>query len=367
MHKQTDDIRSVTSQVGDHQVVHVEDLRTLARGAAAKAGLSGPHLDHFVEGLVEADLRGVETHGVVRLPAYVRGFVSGAINPSPRIAVIRQRGAVAALDGDNGIGMVTGRAAMEHAIALARDHGLGFVVIRNGNHTGMLAQYVLRAVDQGMFGYFVSNGPAVMPPWGGTDARISNNPVAYGFPTDTDFPIVLDMACSAAARGKIRLAASRNENIPIDWALDAHGNPTTDPHAAMVGTILPMARHKGYGLAVVHEILSGVLSGALLSMEISRAFLMEGATSLDSWQCGHAAMALDIASLIDIAQYKSRIHDLIAKLRDTPKLAGVVDIELPGEPEWKCRTERLRAGVPLSPVVVTMLNELATSLSLATI
>lgn len=336
-----------------------ERLLDFAAAAGRHAGLDESAVDLFAESLVEADLRGIDTHGVVRTPAYVEGFLRGHLNPTPRLREVRRKGAVAVYDVDNGLGGIVGQQLMDIAVDLARTHGVGYVAAHNGNHAGMLAQHVLRAVDQGMVGQFVSNGPPVMAGWGGRDPLVSNNPIAYGFPAGRFPAIVLDMACSAAARGKIRQAALNDVPIPPDWATDEEGRPTTDPHAAMRGLVLPMAGYKGYGLAVVNEMLSAVLPGALLSADVSSAFLREGAEALDAWRVGHLAVALDVEAFMDLTEYLRRTDELIERCKASRTAPGFDEVLVPGEPEWRRRAERLRDGIPVAASALAMLDQAA--------
>jgi LDH2 family malate/lactate/ureidoglycolate dehydrogenase len=340
-------------------VVDVDSVRTFVTRAAQHAGVPAEDQRLFVDSLVEADLRGVDTHGIVRVPAYVRGFVQELVNPRPQLEVVRRRGATAVLDADNGLGGVVGQRAMDLALEIAAEHGVGMVSVRNSNHAGMLAQHVLRASEVGKIGYFVSNGPAVMPAWGGRDPAISNNPVAYAFPRAGADAIVFDMACSAIARGKLRRAALNDESIPLGWAIDENGEATTDPHAGMRGLVLPMAEHKGYGLAVVNELLSVALSGALFSFEVSRAFLGEGATALDAWQVGHLVAAIDVEAFVERAEYDAGVQRLVDRLKSSSPAAGFAEVLLPGELESRLRAERITAGLPVPANTMRLLDEAA--------
>lgn len=265
------------SESNTGRTVAVGDARAFVGRAARHAGMPDDDVIRFVDGLVEADLRGHWSHGVVRVPPYVRALAAGVVNPMPRVEAVHQFGATALLDGDNGHGMVIGQIAADRAADLAHRHGVGVVAVRNSNHTGMLAVHVLRAARRDMIGYFTSNGPAIMAPHGGREPRLSNAPFAYAIPRRTGEPIVLDMASSQVARGKVRMHADRGEPIPEGWAIDERGLPTTDAAAAMRGSVVPMAGYKGYGIALVSEILASVLPGANLSLEMPRAFL-EAAT-----------------------------------------------------------------------------------------
>lgn len=340
--------------------VPVPDLRAYVERAGTRAGVPAAQLGLFVDSFVEADLRGVGTHGVTRIPAYVRAFLQGIINPAPALEVIRRSPATALVDADNGLGMVTGQLAMDLAIELASVAGVGVVSVRNSNHSGMLAVHVLRAAEAGLIGFFTSGGAAIMTPWGGMEPRLSNGPFAWALPrVDGQRPVVVDMASSASARGKIRQIATAGGQIPAGWALDAEGNETTDARAAMGGVVLPMAAHKGYGIGFVNEALSDVLAGAALAVDTPRAFLAEGATVLDSWKIGHFAMAFDPAVFVGTEAFAAGMERLVDSVRSTRLAAGASEILLPGEPEWRRRDESMRDGVRLPEGTVRALEAFA--------
>lgn len=334
-------------------------LTSFVRAASLHAGLPEEDAGILADGLVSAELRGVASHGVARLGAYIRGFLAGHLNARPVVRVVRARGAAVTADADNGLGVVIGQRAMDLAVERATDYGVGVVAVRNSNHSGMLAQHVLRAAAQGAIGYFTSNGPALMALWGGRRAVVSNNPFAYAVPRVGAPPIVLDVACSAAARGRVRMAAARDEAIPPGWALDADGAPTTDPHAAMLGTVLPFGEHKGSGLAVINELLSAALPGAALSVAVSQAFLQEGATTLDSWGIGHLSVALDVAAFDDPGAFGGRVERFVTAARSSGE-----DVLLPGELEDRRREECLARGVMIDAATVQSLRQLGEDLGI---
>jgi len=338
----------------DSRGVEAGRLTAFVRTAGRQAGLGEEDADFLGDGLVNAEMRGVSSHGVARLPAYIRGFAAGHLNPRPTLAIVRERAAAVTLDGDNGLGLVVGQRAMDIAVEKAKACGVGVVAVRNSNHSGMLAQHALRAAEQKAVGYFTSNGPALMALWGGRTPVVSNNPFAYAVPRSSGPPIVLDMACSAAARGRIRLAAGRGEPIPAGWALDADGVPTTDARSAMAGTVLPFGQHKGSGLAVINELLAAALPGAALSVSVSRAFLEEGATTLDSWGIGHLAIALDVAAFDDPEAYGRRVEQFVERAHSSGD-----DVLLPGELEHRRREECLAVGIPLAATTRRELRRLA--------
>lgn len=341
------------------RTVPVGDARGFVARAARFAGMPGGDAGLFVDGILEADLRGHWSHGVVRVPPYVRALAAGVVNPTPRVEAVREFGATALLDGDNGHGVVIGQIAVDRATELARRYGVGVVAVRNSNHTGMLATHVLRAARHDMIGYFTSNGPAIMAPYGGREPRLGNAPFAYAIPRRTGDPIVLDMASSQVARGKVRMHADRGEPIPEGWAIDERGLPTTDAAAGMRGSMVPMAGYKGYGIALVTEILASVLPGATLSVEMPRAFLEAGSTMLDSWGSGHLAVAVNVAAFADPEEFKAEVDRLVTYMKETPAAEGSDSILVPGEPEWNTRRDRIRNGIPLNATVASQLDAFA--------
>lgn len=354
------------SETGDGTTVAVGTLERAVRDVLSATGLPEEHQRWVADGLIQADLRGVSTHGVIRLEPYVAGWQSGSLNVAPSIdAVTASRGAVSVFDGDRGIGIVVGRVIMTKAIEAARGHGIGLVSARNSNHAGMLAQYVLQAADAGMLGFFVSNGPPLLPPYGGRDPVLFNNPFAYAVPASRNAPIVLDMACSTVARGSIRLAAKEGRPIPEGWALGADGAPTTDPLVAMDGVLLPMAGHKGSAVAVINECLAALLSGATFSMGISSAFLSADASAMDHWGAGHTAIAVDLSHLGPAAETRARVDELIAAIKASRRAQGVSEILYPGEREARLETRYRRDGVPLGSEAARSLARVCAAVGVA--
>lgn len=345
-------------------VVSVDDLRAFVQAVCAEVSVPAGDAELVAAALVEADLSGVASHGCTRLPAYARALAAGIVNPAPVPRRIRGGQAVEVVDGDNGMGLVIGYRAMERAVELAGVAGIGAVAVRNSNHTGMQAMIVVPATDAGMIGYFSSNTPAIMAPWGGIDPKLGSAPVTYGIPTRGE-PLVLDMATSATNRGRIRLYADAGRPLPQGWAIDEEGRATTDPKAALAGTVLPMAGHKGYGLAVVNEVLTGALAGARLAADMPRDFLKEGSRVLDSWHSGHLAVAIDIAAFAELDDFLGEVDDLIAHVRASRTTPEADEILLPGEPERARRERQLADGVEIGIAVLESLDELAAELRLA--
>jgi L-2-hydroxycarboxylate dehydrogenase (NAD+) len=331
------------------------------RGAVAAlfeaVGVNHVHADEIAEVAVFADMRGVESHGVQFTPRYVRGFLRGYLNPTPDLRIVHRRGSVAVIDADNGLGFLSTRRAMKEAIDIASELGSASVAVRNSNHFGPAAFYAMMALEAGMIGHVTTDGPAHTVVWGSRKPVLSNDPVAWAFPTLSGAPIVLDTAFTGV-KEKIRLAAQRGGTIPADWAVGLDGQPTTDPKIALEGYLLPIGQHKGSGLIVANEVLCGALAGALFSFEVSPALVM-GADYHDSWKCGHFVQALDPGAFGDRTTFLRRTSELASALRSAPKADGVTRIYLPGEMEAELSAERLKNGLPLAVTTLEALDDVA--------
>jgi LDH2 family malate/lactate/ureidoglycolate dehydrogenase len=227
----------------------------------------------------------------------------------------------------------------------------------------MLAAHVLHASAEGMLGWFVSNAPALMAPWGGREAMLSNSPFAWAIPSRPE-PIVLDMACSSIARGRIRIAALRGEEIPDGCATDANGRPTTNAQRAMEGLVLPAGGYKGYGIALVNEIISAVLPGATLSVDVSRQFLAADATEQDAWGVGHVAVAIDPTAFLDQGAFQDRVTALAQRIRASAAVPGGGPVLLPGDPELSEQRRREADGIPVAANVIEQLGAFADELQI---
>jgi LDH2 family malate/lactate/ureidoglycolate dehydrogenase len=349
----------------DGALFTAEELLRFASAAGDAAGLDPPDAEILAAALVEADLRGVHSHGVKNLPMYLHGVVQGNVAASVTCPVVVDTGAFVLLDGENGLGHITCTRAMDLAIDRARLHGVAFVGVQNSNHCGAAAFYAERAVAQDQLGFCTTNSPAVMAPWGGREARLGSNPVSYGIPAGEAPAIVLDMACTVALRDAFRARRKSGTPLPLGWALDSSGEPTTDPDAALAGAVLPFGEHKGYGLGVVNEVLSAALTGALFSFEIANR--VEGKFGLggpaqESWDCGHLIGAFDVGKIIAIEEFKRRIDHLVASLKSAGGEDEAHRVYMPGEIEHYRRLERLADGVPLPEDTSMQLASLAAEL-----
>jgi LDH2 family malate/lactate/ureidoglycolate dehydrogenase len=310
-------------------------------------GLPAADARLVADGLVLADLRGVWSHGVARVSMYAERLRRGLIDPAPQIALERPAPAAAQLDGGNGIGFVVATRAIDAAMELAEEVGVGVVGVRRSGHYGMAAIYVLRAIERGFLSFVYTNASPAMPPWGGRAPMLGTNPYAVGIPGGARGDVVIDLACTVTARGKLKFAAQRGEAIPAGLALDEHGRPTTDGAAAFRGTVLPFGGHKGSALALQLDILCGVMTGAAFGGAVRNPF-----TGLDGPQdVGHFFLAMRPDLFLGREAWRARMDELVERLKTTPRAEGVDEVMLPGEIEARTAAERRRTGVPITPDV----------------
>jgi LDH2 family malate/lactate/ureidoglycolate dehydrogenase len=305
-------------------LVPADALLDTCRRILEKVGVPPEQARIIAEVTVEADLRGIGSHGLLRLPAYVHRVQAGLMAADTRLKVVRERGATVLLDAQGGFGQVAGVYAMNQAIERARQHGVGFVAVRNANHFGIAAYYTMMALPHRMIGIAATNAAPSLAAWGGTTPVLGTNPISVAIPTGQDVDIVLDMASSVVARGKIRAAATKGERIPLGWALDAEERPTEDPRAALKGTLLPIGGPKGYGLALVVDALAGVLTGLDYSVYLALLHDLSRRASV-----GFVMQAVDVTAFSDWAEYTKDIASLIDVVCNSPRAPGV-DLTCPG-------------------------------------
>ncbi|MCF3933438.1 Ldh family oxidoreductase [Acuticoccus sp. M5D2P5] len=304
--------------------------------------------------LVEADLRGVYSHGVVRLPIYIERLTKNAMNPVAAPKVQRKTRTTAVLDGDNGIGHVVGVRAMELALEMSGGEECAFVAVNNSNHYGAAAYFAEMAAAQGAIGFsYTIGGINHMTPWGGAEAMLGNNPFAVAFPTPFEFPIVLDMACSVAARGKIIVAAKDGTPIPEDWAVGPDGVPTTDPVRALQGFVQPIAGPKGYALTMTVGLLSSMLSGAAFGTEVTHMY-----EDFERPQdIGHLFGVLPVSAFQDRGDYDAHIAKAARDIKGVKLAADASEIFLPGEREYFAKIRQRREGVAITAAVHAELGD----------
>jgi len=279
--------------------------------------------------LVDAERSGVESHGLTRLKAYVDRVKKGTINANPQIKV-KENGAVAYVDGNNGLGQVVTSLAVDKAIELAKKYGVGIVSAGNSNHFGTAGYYTNKIADHGCIGFSGTNAGATTAPFGGMDLLLGTNPFSVAFPA-TEENFCADMATSAVAKGKIRIYAKENKPIPLGWALDENGNDTTDPEAAIKGILLPMSGHKGYALAMVIDALCGLLTGSNLSCEAAPVVNSSSPANI-----GHFICAIDIEHFLPLKEFTARAQEWFDKMKHS-KARPKMKIMIPGEPEAQRR------------------------------
>lgn len=308
------------------------------------------------DSLVVADLWGHASHGMLRLPWYVARLRSGAMHAAAAPETVVDGGAVAVLDGRDGVGQVVTDRACREAVERAAAHGIGVVAVRNSNHFGTAAYWTRRMALEGCVGILTTNSSPAMAPWGGREKAVGANPWSIAAPGGSRPPAVLDIANTGVARGKIYAALQRGEPIPPTWAMDETGAATTDPQAAIEGVLLPMAGHKGYAISFMMDVLSGVLTGSAYGRGVTGPYVADRRSG-----CGHLAMALRIDAVADPEEFDRRMEDLISTTKAVPLAEGAEEILYPGELEARAEASGRRDGVVLAPGTVADLEALGDS------
>ena len=343
--------------------VPIGALQELALAAFRCCGLNEADAEAAAEVLVTTDAWGVYTHGTKSLRGYARRLRGGGLRADGRPQIVRQGPAWAVIDGDSSVGMVTARFAMRTAMDKARACGLGFTTVRNSCHFGAAGFYAWMAAREGMVGQAMANDTASVTAPGSRGPVLGSNPFAFAAPAGEEAPILLDISTAAVAGGKVRIAAAFGQPIPPTWLVDLQGAPTLDPHLyPHAASLTPMAGHKGYGLALMIETLSGLLSGARLTQAIGSWIDSDPALPTDH---GHAFLALDVGAFFPLDQYQQRMDELIRQIRSAPKAQGQERIWLPGEKEWEAQAQARVHGIPLPADVRESLSGLIGDLGLA--
>jgi len=312
--------------------------------------------------LVKTEQRGVHTHGLVQLPIYVKRLLVGLANPSGKMKITNDRNASAIIDANDCLGHLSSYKGMKLAIKKAKKFSVGIVAIKNSQHFGEAALYSMMAAKNDMIGFATTNALALMAPAGGMEEMVGNNPFSYAIPAGNEFPIVLDIACSVVAGKKIILKGKFNEKIPVGWALDKEGKPLEDANKFSLKdgcTLLPIAMHKGYGLALIMDILSGGLSGSAMGLEVNSLVNMNTKERLG---VGHFFMAINISSFVSINEFKLRIDERISQIKSSKKINNIKRIYIPGEIEFLNQRNSNINGIPLDIFLVEELEKLASEL-----
>lgn len=341
--------------------IQLDQLRRFIADSLTRSGLEEPVAAITARHMAYADAKGADTHGIMQLPVYAGRLRDGGINKRPNLAWERETGNTAVLNADNGMGHYVAHLAMERAIELAERGGVSFVTIKNGNHFGAAASYTRMAADAKMIGFITSNAAPLLAAAGGTERVLGNNPFSFSVPRREEAPVILDIACGNVAMGKLTLAHTKGESIPLGWALDKDGAPTTDPLDCLErgGSLVPMGGHKGYGLALMMDILSGVISGSKYGKEVGRIGDTRRPTGV-----GCSMFVLNVAKLMPLDEFEDRLEDLVSMVVSSRRAPGVENIYLPGQKGSETAAVRAETGVPLPDKLADRLRELAVELGL---
>ncbi len=321
----------------------IDDLTRLVIDLAAAAGVPRDDAAILADALVDADIQGASTHGVSRLNIYLRRIQKGLIDPAAELLVESRRPAVLVVDANNGIGQVQAVKTLERLMPLARQYGVSAATIRHSQHFGTLSYYCNRAAREDMVLMAMTNCEPAMSPEGGCEAFFGTNPIAASFPSGKGFPVKIDLATSIVARGNIIAANKAGRPIPEGWALDPGGRPTTDAAAALAGTVLTMAGHKGSALATMVELFCGVLSGAAVGSDVGSMY-----KHMDRRQnVGHYFCLVDVAAFMEPDQMRARTDAMVDRIKACRRRPGVEEILIPGEPEYRKIEDNRANGVPV--------------------
>ncbi|HWD59626.1 MAG TPA: Ldh family oxidoreductase [Stellaceae bacterium] len=314
--------------------------------------------------MAQSDISGADGHGVFRLPQYIRRIKKGGLNTRPHIVVHRTAPGTALVDGDNGLGSLVVARAVETAIEIAREQGVGWAGTRRGNHAGAAAVYAAMPVPHDMIGlYFAVGNANHLPPWGGIDMLLSTNPLAIAMPALEEPPLVLDMATTVAAYGKVKVAAQQGKTMPEGWMIDRQGRPLTDPHRADDGFLLPIGGYKGAAMSLMFGLLAGTLNGAANGDDVVD-FNKDDVTPTNT---GQAICVLDIKRFGDPVAFKRQVDSVIRQLHGSALLPGFDRIRLPGEDRAARVAERTANGIPIPPELKAALDKMAGELAIASL
>ncbi len=330
-----------TASASKEVLVDADELQTLVSARLKEAGLNQEHARITADVLVHADLRGVHSHGAMRTEHYVRRLNAGSLNKHPQFTFAKIRSGCGLFDADDGMGHVATNKAMDHAIDMARESGLAMVGVVNSSHCGALSYFVSQAVAAGMIGIALVQTDKCVTPFGGAKPFLGTNPMAFGFPCQKNSPVILDMATSNVAYGKILHAREKNIPIPEGWGLDDSGTPTTDP--CQVKGLTPLGGYKGYGIAMVVDILTGVLLGAQFGPHI--AAMYEGFDQ--KRKLASLVIAIDPATYISADHFMSQMDAMVDELHAQPTAPGFERVLVPGDVELELEERHRRAGIPV--------------------
>lgn len=329
--------------VENEVLVQADTLQNFIAKLFIRTGMTELDATFCAEALVQTNLWGVDSHGVLRAPLYIKRLRSGAMNPQPRLKTISGAQAMQVIHGDDGVGFIVGRAAMQRAIELAAQFNIAAIGVVRSNHFGAAGIYARMAAEQGMIGMVMTNTiPNIVAP-GGSQPITGNNPIALAIPTFGEFPFVLDISLSNVAGGKLLLASKKGEKIPLDWATDREGRPTDDPDEGFKGFLLPLGGHKGLGLSYAVDILCGLITGGVFQHQMKSMYQHSEEPSLT----GHFMIVLNPLVFISREEMKTRLADFYQTIKTSPMWDKSKEMMLPGELEHRTALERKAKGIPL--------------------
>jgi LDH2 family malate/lactate/ureidoglycolate dehydrogenase len=334
-----------------------EALHGVVHAIFQRCGMAEADAEVVADQLVEADLRGIHSHGVMRVPLYVSKLTQGGVDPKGRPRVTKDASAAMVVDGGNNMGQIAGVFAMRQAIERARTTGVAVAAVGNSNHAGAMEYYVRMAIEADMIGIATTNALPTMAPWGGIDKLVGLNPIGIGIPAGEEAPLVLDFAFGATAHGRMQVYKQKGIPIPEGWAFDQEGRPTTDIDQALAGLVQPIGMYKGIGLAMAAGILSTLLSGAGYGTESGN--MADGPIP---GRDGQFYLALNIAAFEDVATFQARMDKIIREYRRTRLAAGVRRVFVPGEMEAELERRQRQEGVPLNEATVQGIHDVAAQL-----
>jgi LDH2 family malate/lactate/ureidoglycolate dehydrogenase len=336
------------------QRVSPDSLARAVQSIFERCGMPGENADLLADSLVFADLRGVHSHGVMRVPDYVKKLTVEGVDPQGRPVIVKEYGACVVVDGGNSMGQIGSHFAMQEVIQRAGQYGIAAAAIRGSNHSGAMAYFAMQALPHDMIGIATTNALPTMAPWGGAEKIVGINPLGVAIPAGVEAPMVHDAAFSGSSHGKIRIHEQKGIPIPEGWALDKDGAPTTDPTAAIEGLLRPIGEFKGVGMALIMGILSSMLSGAAFGTELGN--MVDGPKA---GQDGHFVAAIKIAAFEDVARFKVRVDQAIRQIHEVRKAPGVTHTYAPGEVERLRAQEYRQHGIPLNDVTLADLRTTA--------
>lgn len=331
-----------------------EDLKKFCQEVFEHLGMGQEDADVVSDSLVRANLEGTDSHGVSRMGIYTNRMQDGRIFADPNVE-IEHNGSVLRVDGGNGLGQIASYHALKAALPVARETGIAGVGVRNSNHFGAAAYYCRMACREGMALIATTNSPPGIAPWGGKKAYFGTNPIAFGFPTRNEPPVIVDMSSSVVARGNIINAAREREPIPEGWATDEEGEATTDAEAALKGAMLPLGGAKGYALALAIEVMSGVLSGAAFGPHVNNLYKDNDPPA----DVGHSFILMDVSCWLDLDDYYDRMDQILNEIKTSPRAKDVEGILYPGERRYGSYLDKMEEGIALPDAVSKELEELA--------